>query len=226
MRRFDSGPRVLDHNAFLRPDRIAMAEDKSKPPKRRDETVRLGLAALDVLRGDNVEKQLAKSGAAKNRFGLGAQRAGRDHQRKPLRAFARELLGARVQNLAIRNHRLIDRGFLRDQARDMFLACVLAIRAQDRSETIVIVKSNQPREVFVTWDFDSFGTQNFVEGREMQRLGVDEGPVEIEYDGANHVRTMLATLGSGLEVGFARTIIAGAGPCTLPKPKLGFGLPV
>ena len=102
-----------------RPDRIATAEDNSKPAKRRDETVGLGLAALDVLRGDNVEKQLAESGAAKNRFGLGAQRAGRDHQRKPMRAFARELLGARVENLAIRKHRLIDRGLARNQACDV-----------------------------------------------------------------------------------------------------------
>src|ERR1019366_7628177 len=205
MRRFDSAPRVLNHQAFVRPDRIATAEDKSKPAKRRDETVGLGLAVRNVLRRDNIEKHLAKPGAAKNRFGLGAQRAGRDHQRKPLRAFARELLGARVENLALRNHRLIDRGLARDQARDMFLACVLAILAQDRGETIVIVESNQPREVFVTWDFDCFGADNFVEGREMQRLGVDEGPVEIEYDGANHLRTMLATLGSGLEVGVARS---------------------
>ena len=50
----------------------------------------------------------------------------------------------------------------------------------------MIVKSNQPREVFVAWDFDSFGPQRFVEGREMQPLGVDEGPVEIEYDRPNH----------------------------------------
>src|SRR5208282_501341 len=200
MRRLDSGPGVLDRNAFVGQHRIALPQQTSKPAKSRDETVGLRLAARDVLRRDNVEKQLAESGAVKNRFGLGAQRAGRDHQRKPLRAFARELLGARVENLAFRNRRLIDRGLARDQARDMFLACVLAILAQDRSETIVIVESNQPCEVFVTWDFDSFGADNFVEGREMDGLGIDEGPVEIEYDRANHVRTMVDTPGSALEV--------------------------
>src|ERR1019366_9383704 len=204
MRRLDSGPRVLDHDAFVSPDRIAMPEDKSKPPKRRDESVGRRLAALDVLRRDNVEKQLAQSGAAKNRFGLGAQRAGRDHQRKSSRAFAHELLRARVENLAIRNHRLIDHGFARHQARDMFLARVHPILAQHRGETIVIVKSNQPREIFVTWDFDPFGTQDFVEGREMQRLSINERPVEIEYDRANHVRTMLAMPGLALEAAVAR----------------------
>jgi hypothetical protein len=39
----------------------------------------------------------------------------------------------------------------------------------------------------------------------MQRLGVDEGPVEIEYDGANHARTMLATPGLALEVAAVRS---------------------
>src|SRR5208282_3950410 len=191
MRRLDSGPRVLDRNAFVGQHRIALPQQTSKPAKSRDETVGLRLAARDVLRRDNVEKQLAESGAVKNRFGLGAQRAGRDHQRKPLRAIARELLGARVENLAIRNHRLIDGGFARDQSRDVLRACVLAILAQDRGETVAIIESDQPREVFVTSDFESFGPDNFVEGREMQRLGVDEGPVEIKYDGTNHVRAKL-----------------------------------
>jgi hypothetical protein len=81
----------------------------------------------------------------------------------------------------------------------MLLARVHPILAQDRGETIVIVESNQPREVYVAWDFDSFGPQDLVEGREMQRLGIDDRPVEVEYNRPNHVRTMLATPAPPLE---------------------------
>ena len=153
--------------------------------------VGLGLAALDVFRRDNVEKQLAQSGAAKNRFGLGAQRAGRDHQRKSMRAIAHELLRARVENLALRNHRLIDDGLARNQIRDVIVARILAILAQHGREAIAIVKSNQPRGVIVKTNLDPVGTQNLVESRKMQRLGIDERPVEIEYHGANHDRAKL-----------------------------------
>jgi hypothetical protein len=38
----------------------------------------------------------------------------------------------------------------------------------------------------------------------MQRLSINERPVEIEYDRANHVRTMLAMPGLALEAAVAR----------------------
>ncbi len=39
----------------------------------------------------------------------------------------------------------------------------------------------------------------------MDRLGIDEGPVEIEYDGTNHARTMVGMPGLGLKAGAARS---------------------
>ena len=64
-----------------------------------------------------------------------------------MRAIAHELLRARVKNVALRNHRLVDDRLARDQLRDMLLARILAILAQHGRETIAIVKSNQPRGV-------------------------------------------------------------------------------
>lgn len=76
----------------------------------------------------------------------------------------------------------------------MRLACVFAILAQHGRETIAIVKPNQPRRVIVKANLDSVRTQDLVESRKMQRLGIDERPVKIEYDGANHDRAMLGML--------------------------------
>src|SRR5208282_3416576 len=165
-------------------------------PESRDKTVGLGLAALDVLRGDNIEKQLAKSGAPKNRFGLGAQCAGHDHQRKSSRAVAHELRRAGVENFALSNLRLIDGGLARDQTRDALLARIFPILAQHGREAIVIVKSNQPRGVFVERNFDPLGTQNVIKRREMQRLSIDQRPIKIEQNSANHARAKLSRAAS------------------------------
>src|SRR5271168_3447029 len=186
MTRFDSSLRVFNHQAFVGQHRIALPQQISDTPERQDKTVGLGLAMLDVLGRDNVEKQFAQSGAAQNRLGLGAQRAGRDHQWEPLCAVAHELLRAWKKNVALRNHRLVYDSLARDQFRDMLVARIFAILAQHGREAIAIVESDQPRRIFVERNFDSVGTQHVVERREVERLGVDQRPVEIEYHGANH----------------------------------------
>src|SRR5260370_40629453 len=61
-----------------------------------------------------------------------------------------------------------------------------------RRKTIVIVESNQSRQIVFARDLDSLGPQHFVEGRKMQHLGVGNRSIEIEYDGANHVRESLS----------------------------------
>ena len=72
----------------------------------------------------------------------------------------------------------------------MLLARIFAILAQHCREAIAIVHSNQPRNVVVKTNLDSVVMQNLVEGRKMQRLGINQRPVEIEYNRANHARVM------------------------------------
>src|SRR5260370_20810958 len=76
--------------------------------------------------------------------------------------------------------------FARNQIRDMLIPRIFAILAQHRREAIAIVQSNQPRSVVIKTNLDSIVTQNLVEGRKMQRLSINQRPVEIENDRANH----------------------------------------
>ena len=103
---------------FGRRDRIALAKQKTQSAQRRDESVGLGLAVLDILSRDDIDKQIAQTGAAQNHLGLGAQRARDDHQRKSRRALAHEIGRARIHHVAIANHVLVTRGFARDQRID------------------------------------------------------------------------------------------------------------
>jgi hypothetical protein len=81
----------------------------------------------------------------------------------------------------------------------VLLARILAILAQHRRETIVIVKPNQPRRIILKLNLNSISPQNFVESREMQRLSFDERPVKIEYDSANHYSGYFPTRSNTME---------------------------
>ena len=70
---------IFDDEGLCGFDRVALAEQKTQPPQRRDEAVGLGLAMLDVFGRDDVEEQIANAGAAQNHLRLVAQRAGNDH---------------------------------------------------------------------------------------------------------------------------------------------------
>src|SRR5258705_12232971 len=152
MCRLDSGPRVLDHQAFFSQNRIALAQHKADPPKRRDKPVRLWLPALHILGRDNIEKQIADFRAPKNRLRLDPQSTGRDHQWKPPRAITNKLLRARIQDLALGKHLLVNNALARSKFRDKRLVRMITMRCQYRGETIMIVESNQPRIVIVARD--------------------------------------------------------------------------
>ena len=186
MRRVNPSLRVLDHQAFVGQHRVALPQQITDTPECCDEPVGLGFAMLDILGCDNVKKQIAKSTAAQNRFGLGAQRAGRDHQRKPMRTIAHKFLSAGIQHISLCNHGLVHDRLARNQIRDMLLVRSVAILAQYRREAIAIVQSNQPRNVIIKTNLDPIVTQNLVERRKMQRLSINQRPIQIENDRANH----------------------------------------
>src|ERR1700685_2640287 len=193
MRRLNPGRRVLDHQAFVCQHRIALPQQITDPAERRDKPVRLGLTALDVVGRDNVEKQIAKSRAPKNRLSLDTQRAGRDHQGKSIRTIAHKLLRPGIEHVALGDSRLIDSSLARDQLRDMRLARILAILAQNGREAIVIIEPNQPCRVILKPNLDPVSTQNLVESGEMQRLSINQRPVKIEYHCANHTGVLSYT---------------------------------
>src|ERR1700682_1923043 len=187
MRRLDSCSRVLDHQAFFGQDRIALAEHKADSPERCDKAVGLRLSVLHVFSRDDIEKQLADFRAAENRLRFDPQRAGRDHQRKSARAVANELLRARIENVALGKHLLVDHALARSKFRDKRLVRVFSMLTQNRRETIVIVESNQPRIILVARNLDLLRLQSLVKGHKMQRLSIGQGSIKIEYDSANHL---------------------------------------
>src|SRR5260370_616602 len=182
---------VLDHQAFLGQHRIALAENKSDSPERRDKAVGFRLAVRDIFSRDDIEKQAAQFRAPEYCFGFGAQCPGRDHQRKSIRAVAHETLRARIYDVALGEHRAVNHALPRDQAGEMRFVHVFVMPAQYLREAIVIVESNQPRKVVAAHDLDFLFNQSFVEGRKMQYLGFGSRSIEIEYHVANHVREAL-----------------------------------
>ena len=60
-RSLDTQRRVLDRERLGRHDRIALAQQKTQPAQRHGESVGLGLAALDILRRDDIDEQIAQT---------------------------------------------------------------------------------------------------------------------------------------------------------------------
>src|SRR6266478_5594676 len=187
MRRLDAGLRVLDHQAFFGQNRIALAQHKTDSPQRRDKAVRLRLPVLDVFSRDDIEKQIAQFRAAKNRLRLDPQSAGRNNQREPFRTIAHKLLRARIKNVALGKHLLVNNALARSKFRNKPLVRVFLILPQHRRETIMIVKSNQPRIILIARNLEPLGPQSLIKASKMQRLSVSQSPVKIEYNSANHV---------------------------------------
>jgi len=88
----------FDHQAFVRQHRVALTQQISDTPSAAMKAVGLGLAALDVLSRDNIEKQLAQvRRGGRIASASGAQRAGRDHQRNRCAQSADELLRSGIR---------------------------------------------------------------------------------------------------------------------------------
>ncbi len=173
---------IFDDEGLRGFDRVALAQQKSQPPQSRDETVGRRLAMLDVFGGDDIEEQIANTGAAQNHFGLIAQRAGHEHQGEARRALAHELGRARIHHIAIANHFLVDRGLARDQVLDVRRARILADFLEHGLEAVVVVESNQARKILLARKLDAFGAQRLGKTDEMKRLGIGQRAVEVEKE--------------------------------------------
>ena len=82
---------------------------------------------------------------------------------------------------------MVNNALARSQLRDKRLVRIFSMLPQYRGETIMIVKSNQPRIIFIARNLNVLSLQSLVEASKMERLSISQGPIKIEYDSANHL---------------------------------------
>ena len=155
-------------------------------PQRHEKGIGRGFAALHILRADDIDEQLAKTGAAQDRFSLDAQGAGGQHQGKSACTCAHEVLGGGIKEILAVDQLHVARGLARDQFVDKCGTAGAPMLAHDHAEAFAIRVANQALEIILPAQFDSLTGQYFAKTLKVQRLGVDQGAVEIKNDGPNH----------------------------------------